>query len=1677
MNSPQTNILLIDNHLENNNFLIEFFQGTKYFLQRVAADKAVINTIYKSRPDLILLDGAISPSQGQEICQNLKANAQTQDISIILLIFREQLATQWKYFQLGVADFITKPLQKEECLLRIQNYLATQNLYKNLGKNNYQLAIITDKENQDKELVTNHQTVGFNADIKNLIIGNNTDTLLTYTSSRYKSIKSKKQTKKDSQSSTIKLCNHNLVLTKLAKNQLLYQDNLKAAFIEITVAGAKNLGVERASVWLYDETGTKIQCIDLFEDSRNQHSEGLVLSVAEYPDYFQALHQDEAIAAEDAHTDPRTQEFSQTYLAEFNIKSMLDTPIRLGGKTVGVLCLEAVGLAHYWTPEDQNFARSLSNLASLALEARERRLAQAAFRISEQKLASAFRASPDPIVLCTFPETRYIEVNDSFCRLFGYSRSQVIGNTDRELNIWVNPEECVFIGQILRQAKVIRNHEVDFRTCGGEIKTALFSAEMIEIDGQKYVLGTAKDITERKQAETESRLLLLTTQAIARAVDVKSALTLVLRLICQTIGWDFAEAWLPNEQGNILEHSLVCYCDESSLEEFCTKSQNITFVSGIGLPGRVWQSKQPEWLEDVSLVKQPYFLRSRQAAKVGLKAGFGVPILAEREVLAVLGFFKRTPVPLDRRLLMLLGAVATQLGGLIQRKLIEAAHRNSEERLQLALEASDLGLWDWNLCTGKIYRDWQWKKMLGYGENEIAENQLANQELLHPQDLLAVKSAITDHLQGITPVYEMEFRMRCASGEWKWIQSRGQIVERNEQGVPLRMTGTHKDITERKILEKELELREARLKAFFSGAPVGMTILDNQLRFVQINELIADIHGHPITEHIGKTLQEIAPQIAPLVLPFCQQVLITNQPILNLELSIPASEEPDSLRHFLVSYFPIPGERNRPSGVGKVMVEISARKRAQEALKESAERERAIAQVIQRMRQTLDLAKIFTATTEELRQVLNCDRVVVYRFHPQWSGEFVAESVETGWISLIEEYQNDPHLTQGTLKSDRCSLKMFHHAGKQLQKNYPQSPEGTSFLCVPDIYQAGFDSCYLKFLERLQAKAYIIVPILCGDQLWGLLASYQNSSPRQWKTGEINIVVQIGNQLGVALQQAQLLEQTQRQSQALQAAVIAADAANSAKSEFLANMSHELRTPLNAILGFTQIMSQDKTLSAENQQNLSIINRAGEHLLNLINDILEMSKIEAGKTTLNINNFDLMSLLDNLEEMLLNRATAKGLQLQFIYAANLPQHIQTDENKLRQVLLNIIGNAIKFTETGTVTLRVSLEKRGQGDKETRGQGDKGSQHRAGVSPVEVTGVTRGQGENTYIDSFPPSPHLPLPLSPPSPSSLLFEIQDTGIGIFPAELDFLFDAFAQTESGRKSQQGTGLGLAISRKYVELMGGVISVSSTVGVGSTFRFSLPVGLVAAADVSVASHPLAVIGLAPHQAQYRILVVDDVADSRLLLVKLLSSVGFFVLEATNGDEAVALWQHWHPQLIFMDMRMPVMDGYAATRLIRSLEVDSHLHTVADTPIFPSVHTFIIAVTAHAFAEQRQDILLAGCDDLIYKPFAKEQILEKLSKYLGVQYLYQEGSYQQTKSEEKFFVSDDVLPLLSQMPKEWLIKVYNAAAQCSDDLVLPLIEEIIPENTTLKAYFLDLAHNFQFEKIMAIVSRAKGNS
>jgi len=498
---------------------------------------------------------------------------------------------------------------------------------------------------------------------------------------------------------------------------------------------------------------------------------------------------------------------------------------------------------------------------------------------------------------------------------------------------------------------------------------------------------------------------------------------------------------------------------------------------------------------------------------------------------------------------------------------------------------------------------------------------------------------------------------------------------------------------------------------------------------------------------------------------------------------------------------------------------------------------------------------------------------------------------------------------------------------------------------------------------------------------------------------------------------------------ALQQAKIVAEAANQAKSMFLANMSHELRTPLNIILGFTQVMSRDPAITPEEQENLEIINKSGNHLLSLINDVLDLSKIEAGCISLDESDFDLIALVRSLQEMFQHKARAKGLQLHLTIAADVPHYIQADSNKLRQVLINLLSNAIKFTPQGSINLGVAL--------------------------VKAEGNDHGSDAEEMI----------TPSSPPSPQTrhgtslhLRFQVSDTGVGIAPTELGSIFDAFIQTHAGKVANEGTGLGLAISRKFVQFMGGEIQVSSQLNQGSTFSFEIPVHLADASDIEPVQTHRRVIGLAANQPCYRIIVADDKPENRQILVKLLTFPGLEVREAENGQEALTLWQEWQPHLIWMDMRMPVMDGYQATQQIRC-QGDSK------TPI-------IIALTAYASQSDRASALQADCNDYVTKPFQVETLFAKMEEYLGVRYVYADDQPQlsrTTQPETSVNVNQLTPERLSVMPLSWIERLSEAAQLCDDEEIVSLIEQIPPDETLLITTLSHLAHNFQFYPIIQL--------
>ena len=454
--------------------------------------------------------------------------------------------------------------------------------------------------------------------------------------------------------------------------------------------------------------------------------------------------------------------------------------------------------------------------------------------------------------------------------------------------------------------------------------------------------------------------------------------------------------------------------------------------------------------------------------------------------------------------------------------------------------------------------------------------------------------------------------------------------------------------------------------------------------------------------------------------------------------------------------------------------------------------------------------------------------------------------------------------------------------------------------------------------------------------------------------------------------------------------------ANRAKSVFLANMSHEIRTPMNAILGFSQLMLRDQDLTPRQCQYLGTINRSGEHLLALINDILEMSKIEAGRTTLNPSTFDLPVLLKDLEMMFRVRTDEKKISFSVEMIGDVPQYIVTDINKLRQVFINVLGNAVKFTDQGGIGLRVRADREG----------------------------ARGP-------------------------SLRVEIEDTGPGISADDQDKLFRHFEQTKTGQQAGTGTGLGLAISREFVRLMGGSITVNSQVGKGSVFIIHLPLKEGEAQAVQAKDKPRHVLRLQPGQATCRVLIADDIEDNRQLLAQLLAPVGFEIRLATNGAEAVQEFEEWRPHLILMDFRMPVMDGHEAIRRIRAM-------AGGEDPK-------IIAVTASAMDENRQELLAIGADDFISKPFREAELFQKIHTQVGVEYVY--ADHPAAADQEK--PAEVTAESVAKLPRDLVNLMREAVIGADLDQLLATIGEVGARNSCTADGLRGLAEHFEYQKLL----------
>ena len=467
---------------------------------------------------------------------------------------------------------------------------------------------------------------------------------------------------------------------------------------------------------------------------------------------------------------------------------------------------------------------------------------------------------------------------------------------------------------------------------------------------------------------------------------------------------------------------------------------------------------------------------------------------------------------------------------------------------------------------------------------------------------------------------------------------------------------------------------------------------------------------------------------------------------------------------------------------------------------------------------------------------------------------------------------------------------------------------------------------------------------------------------------------------------------------------LVAEQANRAKTVFLANMSHELRTPLNAVLGFSQLMARRKGRDAEDLEQLEIIGRSGEHLLGLINDVLSLSKIEAGTASpLASVPFEPAVIVQGLAQMLAVRAEAKGLDLICELDPSLGTVVLGDDSKLRQILLNLLSNAVKFTEKGRVTIRARW----------------------------------------------------------SAGQATFEVEDTGPGLRPEEISMLFEPFVQAAAGLRQAEGTGLGLTISRDYARLMGGDIFVRSEPLRGSVFTLVLPLEAApSAASARGRGQRHRVIGIKGTKTPPRILVVDDVAHNRLLLSRLLRATGFEVDVATDGEEAVAVWERTRPALIFMDMRMQGMDGMAATRMIRAREKERG----------DKAPVRILALSASVLEEEQAEVLRAGCDDFLGKPFREGAIFEKLARQLGLEYEYED----QGSKPGETAASGAILTAerLRRLDPATLQGLRDALLMGDDEIARARAETVRVEDAELSDALLAALRAFQIDRLLTLMEQ-----
>ncbi|MCC5632210.1 PAS domain S-box protein [Nostoc sphaeroides CHAB 2801] len=1209
----------------------------------------------------------------------------------------------------------------------------------------------------------------------------------------------------------------------------------------------------------------------------------------------------------------------------------------------------------------------------------QRQKAEEALRQSELQYRSIFEAINDGLFITEIETEKVAEVNPAACQMHGYSYEEFL---TLHPSVYIHPDShSVFLEflETTRSGGQFYGPAVDICKDGTLIDVEVKGTTCI-YNGKPHILAIVRDITARKrteealrQSEVQYRDLVQTANCIILRWDGNGDIIFLNDYGQRIFGFDLDEIIGRNVIGTIVPETETSGRDlQMLMVDICQHPENYLFNENENLcqnGDRLWIV----WANKPILDEQGNLI---EILSVGTDA-------TERK-------------QQEQALRLIVEGTAAKTGDEFFNSCVRYLAEVLQVQYALVTEFDDepktrvrtLAFW----CGGAINENLEYELQGTPCEHTLQGN------LCHYSQ--AVQTAFPEDADLVKMNAESFFGVPLTSSSGEIIGHLAVIDVKPMKHDPGRelivkiFAARAGAELERKQAEAALQQSELKFRTIVEKVNDVLFVISSDGVFNYISPNILNTTGFAPSEMEGNSLEFFT---HPDDLPKCQEVA---QTILATGERISGTEYRAKHRSrgwvWLTSNAVRTQDAQGNFQIVGVARDISDRKQAEAALQHRTQAESLLSSI---SRQFIDqnLETAINFTLRAIAQFIDAEHSCIFELSEdqrrfdlihEWCGEGVEPLIDLAKGSPVESF---PYFYTPILR------------GNHIQ--------------IPCVAQLPPDTAERKLFQGMSFQSVLAVPMLHSGKVVGFVGIAMIHLCKTWSQEDLNLLKLVGEIIAIGRARHQAEE-------ALRVAKEAAETANRAKSAFLANMSHELRTPLNAILGFSQLMERDTSLNPNQRESLATINRSGEHLLNLINDVLEMSKIEAGQIIFNPEDFDLYLLLQTLQEMFQVRAQTKQLFLRFEIAPNLPRYIQTDEGKLRQVLINLLGNAVKFTQTGGVTLRVSLG-------------------------------SREQGGNS-------SPLPPAPRPSASSPSLHFEVEDTGRGIAPEEMNNLFQPFVQTTSGIQTKEGTGLGLTISRQFVRLLGGDIHLTSSIGQGSTFSFDIQVNLAAALKASPKLSKGRVLKLAADQPSYRVLVVDDRKENRDLIVQLLGSIGFEIEAANNGQEAIAIWQTWQPHLIWMDMRMPVMNGYDATKEIRARERSTNANH----------RTVIIALTASAFEEQQASILAAGCDDLVRKPFREQVIFEKIAEYLQVRYICAEESSEDgtdSNLENIQFSILDFRSAITVMPSQWVTELNQAAVEVDAERIFQLIEQIPQTHSAFAEKLANLVRRFCFDEIIGL--------